>query len=64
MAGKQVSNRVIEKPKRGPGRPAKPIPKIDATPERVARGIFSAAKPPDPSLRTPKKKPGRKTLAS
>ena len=38
-------------PKRKRGRPPKPIPKIDASPERVARAIFSAVKPPDPSLR-------------
>ena len=37
--------------KRKRGRPEKPIPKIDATPERVARAMFSAVKPPDPSLR-------------
>lgn len=38
-------------PKRKRGRPPKPIPRIDETPERVARAIFSAVKPPDPSLR-------------
>ena len=37
--------------KRPRGRPAKPAPKIDASPERIARAFFSAAKPPDPSLR-------------
>lgn len=36
------------------GRPPKPMPKIDATPEQVARAIFSGVKPPDPSLRIPK----------
>jgi len=51
-------------PKRGPGRPPKPIPKIDATPEQAARAILCAVKPPDPSLRVPKKKPGRKAVAS
>lgn len=40
-----------EKPKRRRGRPPKPIPKLDATPEEVARAIFAAATPPDPSLR-------------
>lgn len=41
----------MTEPKRKRGRPEKPIPKIDATPERVARAMFSAVKPPDPSLR-------------
>ena len=36
------------------GRPPKPIPKLDATPERAARAIFSAVKPPDPTIRVPK----------
>ena len=40
-----------QEPKRGRGRPPKPFPKIDATPEEIARAIFSAVKPPDPSLR-------------
>ncbi len=38
-------------PKRKRGRPPKPIPRIDETPERVARAIFGAVKPPDPSRR-------------
>lgn len=40
--------------KRGRGRPPKPLPKIDASPERVARAMFSAVKPADPSIRVPK----------
>ena len=36
------------------GRPPKPIPKIGASPERVARAIFSAVKPADPSIRVQK----------
>lgn len=32
------------------GRPEKFV-KLDATPEEVARAIFSAVKPPDPSKR-------------
>ena len=40
-----------EEPKRKRGRPPKPIPMIDASPEEVARAMFAAAKPPDPSLR-------------
>ena len=41
-------------------RPEMPIPRIGASPERVARAMFSAVKPPDPSLRkfNLKKKPG------
>lgn len=38
-------------PKRNRGRPPKKIPRIDATPERAARAMFAAVKPPDPSLR-------------
>ena len=30
------------------------MPKIDAPPERVAQAMFSAVKPPDPSIRVPK----------
>lgn len=37
--------------KRKRGRPEMPIPKIDVSPERVARAMFSAVKPPDPSVR-------------
>ena len=40
-----------KRPKRKPGRPPKPIPKIDATPEEIARRIFANATPPDPSIR-------------
>lgn len=40
--------------KRGRGRPPKPLPKIDASPECVARAMFSAVKPPDPSVRVQK----------
>lgn len=38
-------------PKRKPGRPPKRISMIEASPERVARAMFSAVRPPDPSLR-------------
>ena len=38
-------------PKRKRGRPEKPIPRIDETPERVAKAIFSAVKPPNPMRR-------------
>ena len=39
--------------KRPVGRPAMPpkIIKLDADPEQIARAIFAAAKPPDPSKR-------------
>ncbi len=33
------------------GRPSLPMPKVDATPEEVARAILSAVKKPDPSIR-------------
>lgn len=36
------------------GRPPKPIPRIEANPERVARAIFSAVKPADPTIRIQK----------
>ena len=36
------------------GLPPKPIPRIEASPERAARAIFSAVKPPDPSIRVQK----------
>ena len=39
------------------GRPTKPIPKLDASPEKIARAMFSAAKPPDPKKRITKRKP-------
>ena len=33
------------------GRPPKPMPTVDATPESAAQAIFSAVKKPDPSIR-------------
>lgn len=42
--------------KRRPGELKKVDPKIDATPERIARSFFAAAKRPDPSLRKPRRK--------
>ena len=39
------------------GRPPKKIPKIDASPEQIARAMFSAVKPPDPSVRIVKQNP-------
>lgn len=48
---REVNDQADQKPKRGRGRPPKPVPKIDATPEQIARAIFSAVKPPDSSLR-------------
>ena len=38
-------------PKRRRGRPETRWVKIDATPEEVAKTMFAAAKPPDPSKR-------------
>ena len=45
------------------GRPPKPIPKIDATPEEAARAIFSAVKPADPGKRSAKPKRDEKDTA-
>ena len=39
------------KPKRGRGRPPKEIPKLGASPEKIAKAVFSAVKKPDPSRR-------------
>ena len=33
------------------GRPFKRVPKLDATPEELARAMFAAVPPPDPSKR-------------
>ena len=41
-------------PPRPRGRPPKPIPKLNVTPERAARAIFSAVKKPDPTIRVQK----------
>ena len=38
------------------GRPSKPIPKLGASPEKIARAVFSAVKKPDPSRRVGKSK--------
>lgn len=35
---------MTDEPKRKSERPGKPLPKIDATPERIARAIFTSAK--------------------
>ena len=39
------------------GRPVTREIKLDATPERVARAMFAAVKPPDPAKRIPSPKP-------
>ena len=36
------------------GRPPKEIPRIEASPQQVARAIFSAVKPADPTVRVQK----------
>ena len=38
-------------PKKRPGRPETRVIKLDATPERIARAMFAAVKPPDPNRR-------------
>lgn len=39
------------------GRPVTREIKLDATPERVARAMFAAVKPPNPAKRVPSTKP-------
>ena len=53
---KEQAADLAEEQKRKRGRPPKPIPRIDASPERIARAIFAAARRPDPSLRKPKRR--------
>ena len=48
-----MTNKPTSRPR---GRPSKPIPKLDASPEKIARSVFSAVKPPDPKLRIPRKR--------
>ena len=38
------------------GRPPKPIPKLGASPEKIAKAVFSAVKKPDPKLRIARKR--------
>ena len=38
------------------GRPSKPIPKLDASPEKIARAVFSAVKKPNSNLRIARKR--------
>lgn len=45
----------VSKKKRG--RPIKRRIEIHATAEQIAKAIFAAAKPPDPSLRVTKRRP-------
>lgn len=39
------------KPKRPGGRPPKEVPNLGASPEKIARAMFSALKPFDPTNR-------------
>jgi len=55
MEGITVSNL-----KQGRGRPPKEVPKLNASPEQIARAIFSAVKPPDPETRRPPSRPRQK----
>ncbi len=45
-----------EKKPKPRGRPSKPIPKLGASPEKIARAVFSAVKKPDPKLRIVRKR--------
>ena len=38
------------------GRPSKPIPKLDVSPEKIAKAAFSAVKKPDPKIRIARKR--------
>ena len=53
-----------EKLTRKRGRPEKSIPRIDASPEQVARAMFAAAMPVDPKLRKVRKKRGERIESS
>ena len=53
MATAQKNQKPAQPHKRG--RPETRVIKIDATPEKVARAIFSAVKQPDPSSRVKQK---------
>ena len=56
-ANRQLSLGLERQPR---GRPATPVPRIDAIPEEGARAIFAPAKPPDPS---PRKQRERRRIA-
>ena len=45
-----------DNPKRPRGRPPKEVPKLGASPEKIARSIFSAVKRPDPTSRKTREK--------
>lgn len=44
---------MTERPTKTRDRSPKPISKIEASPERIARAVFSAVKRPDPSICVP-----------
>ena len=45
------------------GRRPTGVIKLDATPEEAAQAMFSAVKPPDPTLRKPHQKPPTASMA-
>ncbi len=49
-----MSSKPAAEAKRPRGRPPKPMPRIDASLEAVARAMFSAVKKPDPTIRIQK----------
>ena len=51
-----MSEKHAGKPKRGPGRPVTRQIKLEASPEEVARAMFAAVKPPDPTKRKGKRR--------
>ncbi len=50
----------MKSPRRATRRELEEHVRLDATAEEVARRIFAAAKPPDPSKRKTRKSPARK----
>ena len=52
---KEQAMDLAEEPKRNGGRAPKLIPRVDASPERIAKAIFAASRRPDPSLRKPRR---------
>ena len=47
-----------DKPKRRGGRPAKEVPNLGTSPEKIARAMFSALKPFDPTNRKQRRQLG------
>ena len=48
-----MTTKPVPKPR---GRPSRLIPKLGASPEKIAKAVFSAVKKPDPKLRIVRKR--------